>query len=168
MYDYIYNRTIYFIGAKNMYIFLSDSMINKFFGGMDSDCIEQVKELVDQGAVLNLNDGNLYLGNTNQHIGTDYFSSAWYYERDDYSVGDQTVIIATHPSDADQDFIKIECSPVGSDGWDLAQMYNNTTDECFGSDFRVYQLQIETFDGEWDSYPIWFESRDDATIYFNE
>ena len=147
---------------------LNDQLISKFFGGMDSDCIEQVKNLVEQGAVLNLNDGNLYLGNTNQHIGTDYFSNAWYYERDDYSVGDQTVIIATHPSEADYDFVKIECSPVGSDGWDLAQPYNNKTEECYGSDFKVYQLQIETFDGEWDSYPIWFESREDATIYFNE
>ena len=147
---------------------LTDSMINRFFGGMDSDCIEQVKELIEQGAVLNLKDGNLYLNNINQHIGTDYFSSAWYYEKDDYSVGDQTVIIATRPSEADYDFVKIECSPVGSDGWDLAQPYNNTTDECFGSDFRVFQLQIETSDGEWDSYPIWFESREDATIYFNE
>ena len=147
---------------------LTDSMINRFFGGMDSDCIEQVKEFVEQGAVLNLNDGNLYLNNINQHIGTDYFSNAWYYERDDYSVGDQTVIIATHPNEADYDFVKIECNPVGSDGWDLAQPYNNNTDECYGSDFKVYQLQIETFDGEWDSYPIWFESREDATIYFNE
>ena len=147
---------------------LNDQLISKFFGGMDSDCIEQVKNLVEQGAVLNLNDGNLYLNNINQHIGTDYFNNAWYYERDDYSVGDQTVIIATHPSDADYDFIKIECSPVGSDGWDLAQPYNNKTDECYGSDFRVYQFQIETADDEWDSYPIWFESRDDATIYFNE
>ena len=147
---------------------LTDSMINRFFGGMDNDCIEQVRELVKQGAVLNLQDGNLYLNNINQHIGTDYFNSAWYYERDDYSVGDELIVIATHPSEADYDFIKIECSPVGSDGWDLAQPYNNTTDECFGSDFRVYQLQIETSDGEWDSYPIWFESREDATIYYNE
>ena len=147
---------------------MNKTLINKFFGGMDSDCIEQVKNLVEQGAVLNLNDGNLYLGNTNQHIGTDYFSNAWYYEKDAYSVGDQTVIIATHPSDADYDFVKIECSPVGSDGWDLAQPYNNTTDECFGSDFKVYQLHIETSEDEWDSYPIWFESREDATIYFNE
>src|SRR5574344_879762 len=133
---------------------LNQTMIDRFFGGMDSDCIDQVKNLVEQGAVLNLNDGNLYIGKTNQHIGTDYFNSAWYYERDDYSVGDQTVIIATHPSDADYDFIKIECSPVGSDGWDLAQMYNKTTDECFGSEFRGYQLQIETSEDEWESYPI--------------
>ena len=151
-----------------MYIFLNDSMINRFFGGMNSDCIEQVKALVEQGAVLNLNDGNLYIGNTNQHIGTDYFNNAWYYERDDYSVGDQTVVIATHPSDADYDFVKIESSPVGSDGWDLAQPYNNTTDECFGSDFKVYQLQIETSEDEWEEFPIWFGSREDATIYFNE
>ena len=147
---------------------LTDSMIDRFFGGMDSDCIEQVKELVEQGAVLNLKDGNLYLGNTNQHIGTDYFNNAWYYERDDYSVGDQTVIIATHPSDADYDFVKIECSPVGSDGWDLAQQYNNTTDECYGSNFKVYQLQIEVEEDEWEEFPIWFDSREDATIYFNE
>lgn len=145
---------------------LNQTMIDRFFGGMDSDCIEQVKNLVEQGAVLSLNDGNLYIGNTNQHIGTDYFNSAWYYERDDYSLGDQTVIIATHPSDADYDFIKIECSPVGSDGWDLAQQYNNTTDECFGSDFRVYQFQIEVEEGEWEEFPIWFESREDAIIYF--
>lgn len=147
---------------------LNESMINRFFGGMDTDCLEEVRAIVKQGAVLNLKDGNLYLDKINQHIGTDYFNSAWYYERDDYSVGDQTVIIATHPSESDYDFIKIECSPIGSDGWDLAQMYNNTTEECFGSDFRVYQLQIEVKEDEWESFPIWFENRDDATIYFNE
>lgn len=147
---------------------LNKSMINKFFGGMDLDCIEQVKGLVEQGAVLNPKDGNLYLGNTNQHIGTDYFTNAWYYERDDYSVGDQTIIIATNPSEADYDFVKIECSPVGSDGWDLAQPYNNITDECFGSDFRVYQLQIETAEDEWEDFPIWFEDRESATIYLED
>lgn len=147
---------------------LNENLINKFFGGLDSDCIEQVKELVEKGAVLNLNDGNLYLNNINQHIGTDYFNNAWYYERDDYSVGDQTVIIATHPSEADYDFIKIECSPVGSDGWDLAQPYNNTTDECFGSDFRVYQLQIEVKEDEWEEFPIWFEDRESATISYED
>ena len=147
---------------------LTDSMVDRFFFLMKSECIEPVNNLEEQGAVLNLKDGNLYLGNTNQHIGTDYFNNAWYYERDDYSAGDQTVIIATRPSDADYDFIKIECSPVGSDGWDLAQQYNNTTDECFGSDFKVYQLQIEISEDEWEEFPIWFESREDATIYFNE
>lgn len=147
---------------------LNKSMINKFFGGMDLDCIEQVKGLVEQGAVLNPKDGNLYLGNTNQHIGTDYFTNAWYYERDDYSVGDQTIIIATNPSEADYDFVKIECSPVGSDGWDLAQPYNNITDECFGSDFRVYQLQIETAEDEWEEFPSWFEDRESATIYLED
>ena len=147
---------------------LNETMIDRFFGGMNNDCLEQVKALVEQGAVLNLNDGNLYIGNTNQHIGTDYFNNAWYYERDDYSVGDQTVIIATRPSDADYDFIKIECSPVGSDGWDLAQQYNNTTDECFGSDFKVYQLQIETSEDEWEEFPIWFEDRESATIFLED
>lgn len=34
---------------------LNDTLINRFFGGMDNDCLEQVKNLVEQGAVLNLN-----------------------------------------------------------------------------------------------------------------
>ena len=42
---------------------LNNTLINRFFGGLDSDCLEQVKELVEQGAVLNLKDGNLYLNN---------------------------------------------------------------------------------------------------------
>lgn len=146
---------------------LTDSMVNRFFGGMDSDCIEQVKELVGKGAVLNLNDGNLYLDNINQHIGTDYFSNAWYYEKDAYSIGDQTVIIATHPSESDYDFIKIECSPVGSDGWDSAMAWDPNSKECYGTECRVYQLQIEVKEDEWEEFPIWFESREDATIYFN-
>ena len=52
---------------------LNDSMINKFFGGMDSDCIEQVKELAEQGAVLNPTTGEIILNNTRTGIFTDYF-----------------------------------------------------------------------------------------------
>ena len=50
---------------------LNESMINRFFGGMDSDCIEQVKELVEQGAVLNPLNGELVLNNTRTGIFTD-------------------------------------------------------------------------------------------------
>ena len=58
-----------------MYIFLSDSMINRFFGGMDNDCIEQIKELAKQGAVLNPLSGELILNNTRTGIRTDYFNN---------------------------------------------------------------------------------------------
>ena len=52
---------------------LDDELINEFFGGMDSDCLEQVKELVAQGAVLNPITGELILNNTRTGIFTDYF-----------------------------------------------------------------------------------------------
>ena len=54
-------------------IILNDQLINKFFGGMDSDCLEQVKDLVEQGALLNPLSGELIIDNTRTGIFTDYF-----------------------------------------------------------------------------------------------
>lgn len=52
---------------------LTDSLVNKFFSGLDSDCLEQVKALVEQGAVINPLSGELVLNNTRTGIYTDYF-----------------------------------------------------------------------------------------------
>lgn len=150
---------------------LNQTMINRFFGGMDSDCLEQVKELVGKGAVLNLNDSNLYLDNINQHIGTDYFNNAFYLDEDEkpYQVGSEKLVVASrkNPYGDDYQYICIEENPMGSDGWDSAMAWDPNSKECYGAECRVYQLQIETAEDEWESYPIWFESREDATIYFN-
>ena len=54
-------------------IILNDQLINKFFGGMDSDCLEQVKDLVEQGAVLNPLSVELIIDNTRTGVFTDYF-----------------------------------------------------------------------------------------------
>ena len=54
-------------------IILNDQLINKFFGGMDSDCLEQVKDLVEQGALLNPLSGELIIDNTRTGVFTDYF-----------------------------------------------------------------------------------------------
>ena len=51
---------------------LNESMIDQFFGGMDNDCLTQVKELIEQGAVLNPVSGELILNNTRTGIFTDY------------------------------------------------------------------------------------------------
>ena len=51
---------------------LNETMIDRFFGGMDSDCLEQVKNLVEQGAVLNPTTGEIILNNTRTGIYTDY------------------------------------------------------------------------------------------------
>ena len=155
-----------------MYIFLNDSMINRFFGGMDSDCIEQVKNLMEQGAVLNPLSGELVLNNTMTGIFTDYFDLAFYIDEDEkpYQVGSEKLVVASrkNPYGDDYQYICIEESPMGSDGWDLAMAWDPNSQECYGTECRVYQLQIEVEEDEWEEFPIWFESREDATIYFNE
>ena len=150
---------------------LTDSMIDRFFGGMDSDCLEQVKELIEKGAVLNPLSGELVLNNTRTGIFTDYFKFAFYLDEDEkpYQVGSEKLVVASrkNPFGDDYEYICIEESPLGSDGWDLAMVWDPNSKECYGTECRVYQLQIETAEDEWDSYPIWFDSREDAIIYFN-
>ena len=53
---------------------LNDQLISKFFGGLDSDCLEQVKELAQQGAVINPISGEIIINNTRTGIFTDYFN----------------------------------------------------------------------------------------------
>lgn len=150
---------------------LNEAMINRFFGGMDNDCIEQVKNLVEQGAVVNPLSGELVLNNTRTDIFTNYFKYAFFIDEDErpYQVGSEKLVVASrkNPFGDDYQYICIEESPIGSDGWDSAMAWDPNSKECYGTECRVYQFQIETAEDEWESYPIWFESRDDATVYFN-
>ena len=57
------------------YIKLNEQLIDKFFGGMDSECLEQVQLLVEQGAVLNPTNGEIICNNTRTGIITDYFDN---------------------------------------------------------------------------------------------
>ena len=66
---------IIFCRSKNMEIKnikLNENLLNKFFGGMDSECLAQVQHLVEQGAVLNTITGELVLNNIRTGIFTDY------------------------------------------------------------------------------------------------
>lgn len=154
------------------YIKMNNNLIDVFFGGFDSDCLEQVKKLVEQGAVLNLLSRELVLNNTRTGIFTDYFDSAFYLDEDEkpYQVGDQKLVVASrkNPYGDDYQYICIEESPLGSDGWDLAMAWDPSSEECYGADCRVYQLQIEVDEDEWETFPIWFENREDATIFLNK
>ena len=151
---------------------LNDSLINRFFGGMDNDCLEQIKNLVEQGAMLNPLSGELVLNNTRTNIFTEYFNFAFYLDEDEkpYQVGSEKLVVASrkNPYGDDYQYICIDESPLGSDGWDSAMAWDPNSKECYGTECRVYQFQIETAEDEWEEFPIWFESRDDATIYFNE
>ena len=54
---------------------LNEQLINKFFGGLDPDCLEQVIALVEQGATLDPTSGEIISGNTRTGIFTDYFDN---------------------------------------------------------------------------------------------
>ena len=58
---------------KNINIKLTQELVDKFFCGMDSDCLEQVKDLAQQGAVINPTTGEIVLNNIRTNIFTDYF-----------------------------------------------------------------------------------------------
>lgn len=54
-------------------ITLNKKLIDKYFGGLDSDCLKEVKQLVLEGAVLDPLSGELILDNIRLGIFTDYF-----------------------------------------------------------------------------------------------
>ena len=143
---------------------LNEKLLNKFFGGLDSECIEQVTDLVEQGAVLNPISGELVLNNTRTGIFTDYFDEAFYLDEDEKPHQDQKLVIASRRNPYGDDYqyicICIEESPDGSDGWDSARAWDPNSEKSYGTECRVYQFRI---DGE--EFPIWFESRDDAAIF---
>lgn len=51
---------------------LNENLINKFFCGMDSDCIQQIKDLAQQGAVINPLSGEIIINNIKTGIFTDF------------------------------------------------------------------------------------------------
>lgn len=125
---------------------LNEQLINKFFGGLDSDCLEQVKALVKQGA--------------------------FFIDEDEkpYQVGSEKLVVASrkNPYGDGYQYICIEESPMGSDGWDSAMAWDPNSKECYGTECRVYKLQIEVEEGEWEEFPIWFEDRESATIFLED
>ena len=150
---------------------LTHELIDVFFGGMDLDELKELEELAEQGAVLDPTSGEIILHNTGTGIYTDYFIKAFYLNEDErpYQVGSEKLVVASQKNSYGEDYqyICIGESPIGSDGWDLAMAWDPNNKECYGSDFKVYQLRVETAKDEWEEFPIWFDNREDATIYFN-
>lgn len=153
---------------------MTENLVEKFFGGMDAECLEQVKKLEEKGnLLLNAKTGELFQNAIGTKIYTDYFQNAFYKDEDyhPYQVSDTSLCIASRKTDSNAEpyqYICIEQNPMGSDGWDLAQAWDVNSETCYGSECRVYQLQIEIFEDEWESFPIWFENREDATIFLNK
>ena len=153
---------------------MNKNLVEKFFGGMDAVCLEQVKKLEEKGnLLLNARTGELFANSIGQKIYTDYFKYAFFKDEDyrPYSKGDANLCIASRMTDSNTEpcqYICIEQNPMGSDGWDLAQAWDVNSETCYGPECRVYQLQIEVEEDEWEEFPFWFENREDATIFLNK
>lgn len=131
---------------------LNENLINKFFAGLDSECLEQVKDLAQQGAVIDPLNGELVLNNIRTSVFTDYFTYAFYLDEDEKPHQEKLAIAyRKNPYGDDYQYICVEI-PDGS-----ARAWDPNSREPYGTECRVYQFQI---DGK--SYPIWFESRDAA------
>ena len=132
---------------------LNKDLINIFFSEMDSDCLSQVKDLAQQGAVLDPLNGELVLNNIRTRIFTDYFKWAFFLDEDEKPHQGKLVIASRkNPYGDDWQYICIK-SPDGSDSA-MARAWDPNSREPYGTECEIYQFQI---DGE--SYPIWFESR---------
>ena len=135
---------------------LTQELVDKFFCGMDSDCLSQVKDLAQQGAVLDPLNGELVLNNIRTRIFTDYFKWAFYLDEDEKPHQEKLAIASRrNPYGSDWQYICVE-SPDGSDSA-MARAWDPNSREPYGTECRVYQFRI---DGE--LFPIWFESRDAA------
>lgn len=130
---------------------LNKDLINKFFAGLDSECLEQVKDLAQQGAVLDPLNGELVLNNIRTSVFTDYFKWAFYLDEDEKPHQGKKIAYRRNPYGSDWQYICIEI-PDGS-----ARAWDPNSEEPYGAECEIYQFQI---DGE--LFPIWFESRDAA------
>ena len=132
---------------------LNKDLINIFFAGLDSECLEQVKDLAQQGAVLDPISGELILKSVKTGVFTDYFTYAFFLDEDEKPHQDQKLVIASrrNPYGSDYQYICVEI-PDGS-----ARAWDPNSEEPYGAECEIYQFQI---DGE--EFPIWFESRDAA------
>lgn len=136
------------------FIEMNEALIDVFFGGMDSECLEQIKKLeAEGGLLLNIKTGGLVRKCIGQHIYTDYFKGAYFFVNKAYSVGDEQIYYVTKDNN---ELVKLDNCPRGNDGW--SELEDGT---------RVWQLQIEVDEDEWESYPVWFEDKDKAYIFFN-
>ena len=138
---------------------LTENLINKFFAGLDSECLEQVKDLAQQGAVIDPLNGELVLNNIRTSVFTDYFKWAFYLDEDEVSHPhqDQKIAYRRNPYGYGSDWQYICIKSLDGSDSAMARAWDPNSEEPYGAECEIYQFRI---DGE--LFPIWFESRDAA------
>ena len=155
-------------------ITLTHGLINVFYRNMDSDCLEELhKELDKQDLYLQIDDRGSDIvtrGNRHLSIPTNYFDGAFLYIDKAYSVGDERLVYAKMQDETLDVYAKIECKPLGSDGYDTAMFWDMDNNEPLKDheEFRLYPLTIiDEETGKVMIYDIWVNNTSYAYIHIN-
>ena len=152
---------------------LTHELIDVFYKNMDSDCLEELhKELDKQDLYLKVDDRGSEVVNrsyTRLSLPTNYFDGAFVYIDKAYSVGDERLVYAKMQDETQDVYAKIECEPLGSDGYDTAMLWDmNENEPLDNKEFRLYPLTI--IDEATDKvmiYDIWVNNTSYAYIHIN-
>lgn len=154
---------------------LTHELIDVFYKNMDSECLEELhKELDKQDLYLKVDDRGSEVVNrsyTRLSLPTNYFDGAFLYIDKAYSVGDERLVYAKMQDETQDVYAKIECEPLGSDGYDTAMFWDMEKDEPLKNheEFRLYPLTI--IDEKMDKvmiYDIWVNNTSYAYIHINK
>lgn len=153
---------------------LTHELIDVFYKNMDSECLEELhKELDKQDLYLKVDDRGSEVVNrsyTRLSIPTNYFDGAFVYIDKAYSVGDERLVYAKMQDETQDVYAKIECEPIGSDGYDTAMLWDMENNEPLDNkEFRLYPLTI--IDEKADKvmiYDIWVNNTSYAYIHINK
>ena len=154
---------------------LTHELIDIFYKNMDSDCLEELhKELDKQGLYLRVDDrGSDIVNKNNRHLSipTNYFDGAFVFNKIAYSVGDERLVYAKMQDETHDVYAKIECEPIGSDGYNTAMLWDMEKDEPLKDheEFRLYPLTIvDEKEDEVMIYDIWVNNTSYAYIHINK
>ena len=153
---------------------LTHELIDVFYADMDRECLDELhNELDKQSLYLRVDDrGSDVVTRNNRHLSmpTNYFDGAFVFDKLAYSVGDERLIYAKMQAEALDVYVKIECGPHGSDGYDTAMFWDTETDEPLKDreELRLYPLTIiDDKEDDVTIYDIWVDSTSYAYIHVN-
>ena len=153
---------------------LTHELIDIFYKNMDSDCLKELHDELDKQDLYLLVDERssdvVTRDNTHLSIPTNYFDGSFVYTKKAYSVGDERLVYAKMQDETYDVYAKIECEPLGSDGYDTAMLWDMEKDESLKNheEFRLYPLTIiDEKEDEVTIYDIWVNNTSYAYIHIN-
>ena len=154
---------------------LTHELIDVFYKNMDIECLEELhNELDKQDLYLKVDDKGSDLvtrSYTHLSIPTNYFDGSFVFNKIAYSVGDERLVYAKMQDETLDVYVKIECEPLGSDGYDTAMFWDMEKDEPLKDheEFRLYPLTIiNKKEDDIMIYDIWVNNTSYAYIHINK